>query len=74
MKEIKFPEWNSPLVIPTDGFMSQWCCKCGARHIWHFIVMRDKDERKDEIYVDCFRDAKGEALRKFYEKNKKPAK
>lgn len=70
MKKIKFNEMKFPLYISSDGFLSQWCCKCGARHIWHFIVLRGKEENDDEIYIDMFRDWKGEELKKFYEKNK----
>jgi len=68
MKSIKFNEFEFPLHIKTDGFMSQWCCKCGARHIWHFIVIRDKNPDDDEIYIDMFRDFKAEELRRFYNK------
>ena len=68
MKSIKFKELKFPLVIKTDSFISQWCCKCGSRHIWHFIVLRDKKEKDDEIYIDLFRDFKGEELRNFYKR------
>lgn len=73
MKKITFKDLEFPLTIKTDGFMSQWCCKCGARHIWHFIVLREKKEKNDEVYIDIFRDFKGEELRRFYDKEiKKP--
>jgi len=68
MKKIKFGELEFPLYIPTDGFLSQWCCKCGARHVWHFIVLRGKKEKNDEVYVNCFRDFKAEELRSFWKK------
>jgi len=71
MNKIKFNEFDFPLYITTDSFMSQWCCKCGARHIWHFIVLRGKKPKDDEIYIDVFRDWKGEQLRRFYERHKK---
>ena len=71
MKKIKFNEMDLPCNVPDTAFMSQWCCKCGTRHIWYFSVVRGKIPEEDEIYIDCFRDAKGEELRKFYERYKK---
>ena len=71
LPKINFEEMKFPVYMPTEGFMSQWCCQCGLRHIWHFIVLRGKEEKDDEIYIDMFRDFKAERLRKFYEKSKK---
>ena len=70
MKKIKFDEFDTPFNIPNNMFLSQWCCKCKARHIWYFSIIRGKNPEDDEIYVDCFRDFKAEELRKFYEKKK----
>lgn len=71
MKRIQFPQLPSPFFIANDGFISQWCCKCGNRHIWHFKIYRaNKEEgiKEDFIEISCFQDDKGTELRKFYEK------
>jgi len=49
--------------------MSQWCCKCGNRHIWHFEIMpANKLNLEPFIKIDIFQDDKGTMLRKAYNK------
>lgn len=74
MRKIKFNEMEFPLTLETNSFLSQWCCKCGARHIWYFDVMRQKKPENDLVFIDMFRDWKGEELRRYYEKSKKSGK
>lgn len=66
--KIKFGDDELPLYLKNNGFLSQWCCKCGSRHIWHFIILRGKTKEEDEIFLTSFRDEKAEELRRFYER------
>lgn len=68
---VDFKELPPVIAIRTDGFVSQWCCDCGARHIWHFSVVRDKTPEDDIIVISCFGDESGTKLRKFYERHKR---
>jgi len=70
MKKIKFNEFESPSFLYTNGFFSQWCCKCGNRHIWHFKIHRGDIEDEDCVELNMFQDNTGTKLRKFYVKNK----
>lgn len=59
----------NPCYIANNGFMSQWCCKCGNRHIWHFEIMpANKLNLEPFIKIDIFQDDKGTMLRKAYNK------
>lgn len=69
--EEDFPDLPPVLQINNDGFLSQWCCKCGLRHIWHFHVVRGKRPEDDIIYISGFCDDTGTELRKFWERRKK---
>lgn len=71
MGKIKFPPMENPILIANNGWVSQWCCKCGNRHIWHFKIHKgDKSTGGAFIEASCFQDNKGTELRKFYEKLK----
>jgi hypothetical protein len=67
-KKIKFDFLDFPITLKDDDFLFQWCCDCGLRHFWHFIVVRGNKPEKDEIYINCVRDDVATDLRKFYEK------
>ena len=66
--EINFSELNFPMVLDSPATMFQWCCECGARHVWTFEVVRGDVEEDDSVYINCVRDWNAEKLRKFYEK------
>ena len=60
---------SNRVFIENHGFMSQWCCNCSNRHIWHFKIYRDKKNNdKDFIEISMFQDNKANQLRKFYER------
>lgn len=65
-----FPELPPVVAIESDGFLSQWCCSCGARHIWHFHVVRGKKSEDDFIVISGFGDETGTNLRRFYKRHK----
>ena len=68
MRKIKFKPMPERMFLGNYGFVNQWCCKCGNRHIWHFkIHRRGKDGDQDFIEICGFQDDKGTELRKFYE-------
>ena len=70
MKKIKFNQVQNTEYVADDGWMFQWCCGCGLRHIWHFTI-HDGDKRGGRfIEINGIDDRKGTELRKFYEKNK----
>ena len=68
--KINFNQLEFPIYIAGDGgFLSQWCCDCGSRHIWHFRVLKgDKSTDGSFIEIDLMGDKVGTKLRKFYEK------
>ena len=69
-EKIKFPQMPSRQFVANYGFLSQWCCKCGNRHIWHFRIYRKgKTGENDFIEINGFQDNVGTKLRKFYEIN-----
>jgi len=68
-KRFDFPELPAFMMIGNDGFFSQWCCKCGTRHIWHFHVVRGKKPEDDIVYISGFYDETATKLRKFYERH-----
>lgn len=71
-KKIKFNQLEFPLYIAGDGtgFMSQWCCDCKNRHIWHFKIHKgDKKTGGAFIEINMMGDETGTKLRKFYDKN-----
>lgn len=71
MKNIKFNQIEFPVYITGDGngFMSQWCCGCGLRHIWHFKIHEgDKSTKGNFIEINMMADDTGTKLRKFYKK------
>ena len=71
MKKVKFPELENPILIANYGFLSQWCCKCGNRHIWHFKIHKgDKSTGGAFIEINFFQDDKGAELRDYYDKTK----
>ena len=70
-KKIKFREMNQVEYVLNDGFFLQWCCKCHARHIWHFHIVRGKKQSEDFIVISGCEDVKAEELRKAYEKKVK---
>ena len=62
-KKITFEEMESPLYFNLmGGFIYQWCCSCGARHIWHIEVI--EENKKHYIKVDCAYDEKATLLRR----------
>ena len=66
---IKFEEMETPLYFNLmGGFIYQWCCGCGMRHIWHIEVI--EENKKNYIKVDCAMDKQATKLRKFYKKSK----
>lgn len=70
MKKIQFPDMPNPMLIANGGFVSQWCCKCGNRHIWHFKIHEgDKGTGGEFIEAHIFQDDRGTELRKFYKDN-----
>ena len=69
MKKINFNQMPDPTYVANYGFVSQWCCKCGNRHILHFKIHKgDKSTGGEYIEVNWFQDNVGTKLRKFYEK------
>jgi len=69
MRKIRFRQMDRIQVIPDDDFMFQWCCKCGARHIWHFkIRLAQNKKEEDVIIISGRRDWMAERLRKFYDR------
>lgn len=62
-----FPECPPVFDLLSGGFFSQWCCKCGLRHIWHLEVIRGRKPEDDVIRVSGFCDETATKLRKFYE-------
>jgi len=72
-KKIKFNKLiqEEPIYIANHGWFSQWCCHCGARHIWHFKIHDgDKTTKGPFLEIDIFGDEQGTKLRKYYEKHK----
>jgi len=69
--KIKFPPMPDFLYIQHGSFMSQWCCKCGNRHIWHFYIVRGNEREEDMVELTGFQDNIGTKLRKCYEKEQK---
>jgi len=65
---IKFPGIKQVEYVPNDDFMYQWCCTCGARHIWHFHIVRGKTPEDDYVAISVAGDPTATKLRKFYEK------
>ena len=58
--------------VADGGFISQWCCRCGNRHVLHFKIHKgNKSTSGAFIEINWFQDDVGTALRKFYEKNMK---
>ncbi len=69
-KKINFNQIEFPIFIAGDGngFMSQWCCGCGLRHIWHFKIHKgDKKTGGAFIEINMMQDDMGTKLRKQYE-------
>ena len=63
---------ENPCYIADGGFVSQWCCKCGNRHILHFKIRKgDKSTGGNFIEIRWFQDEVGTKLRKFYKKHHK---
>lgn len=60
MAKIKFPreirEAPSVFEVKTGGFMTQWCCGCGLRHIWHFRIVRGKKSSDDQVEISLLCD------------------
>ena len=52
--EIK--DMPAQMRIPNHGFVFDWCCDCGLRHVWHFEIKRGKTPSKDEILASSIRD------------------
>lgn len=70
--KIKFSRLEFPIYVTGDGtgFLSQWCCSCGARHIWHFKIYKgDKTTGGPFIEINMMGDETGTQLRKFYERH-----
>lgn len=66
--KINFNQMPSPVYVENDGFVSQWCCKCGNRHIMYLKICKgDKKTNGDFIKINWFQDDVGTKLRKFYE-------
>lgn len=67
-KKLKFEEMQSPIYFDANqgGFIFQWCCGCGLRHIWHIETIQQ--DKKWYIKVDCAADTKGTELRRIYER------
>ena len=68
---LDFPELPPVVEIQTGGFLSQWCCRCGERHIWHFSVRRGKRPEDDSVFISGFPDQTGSYLRRFYARTKR---
>ena len=58
---------ENPSYVANNGFMGQWCCGCGLRHIWHFKIHEHPKEGKF-IEISIMQDDKGTELRKAYER------
>jgi len=69
MKKIKFDQMPDTIIVPDNGFLFQWCCGCGLRHIWHLQVIKSQKKKEpDVIIMSGVSDLKGTQLRKFYDK------
>lgn len=69
-KKLEFKQIKLPIYLKNNSWYSQWCCKCGLRHIWNFKIHKgDKETEGDYIEINMWRDDMGTNLRKFYEKN-----
>ena len=69
-KPIDFKQMDNPSFIADGGFVSQWCCKCGNRHILRLKIREgDKSTGGDFIEINWFQDNVGTKLRKFYKKH-----
>jgi len=68
--KIKLPKsMDSPTYVQDMGFVSQWCCKCGNRHIMFMRICKgNKATNGDYIEINWMQDDLGTKLRKYYEK------
>lgn len=71
MKKIYFPPMPEVFYLQDGGFLSQWCCKCQNRHIWHVRVHRGKNKDEDFVEIRGFQDEKANELREYYMKSSK---
>ena len=66
---IAFPKMRNVEYIEDNGFLFQWCCDCGLRHIWNFQIVETKKQKYVKIIgID---DILATKLRKFYKKYEK---
>jgi len=69
---IKINQMPNPSYVNSGGFVSQWCCKCGNRHIMYFQIHKGGKETGGQfVEINWFQDDVGTKLRKFYEKKKR---
>ena len=66
---INFPKMNNIEYIEDNGFLFQWCCDCGLRHIWNFQIVDDGKQKFIKIVGTD--DPSATKLRKFYKKYNK---
>lgn len=78
-KKIKFNQIgeDKPIYLKPNGWLSLWCCKCKARHIWYIQILKNgivQEGKEYSIRLDGFRDLTAEDLRRYYEKHQKKGK
>ena len=59
-KLVNEPTFDFPTSMNVPGVLYQWCCDCGLRHVWYFVM---SDDNKT-LYIDVKRDDYATQLRK----------